>query len=103
VNPIRPKSGGRVVLDRVTLAADEVRFRATLHRPQASWHGEARVDLAGGKVELGPFVAEDTSEPPPAWLLSLAHAFLRAEWKARQRPDAEPWPPRFNRWREERA
>ena len=103
MDPLRPSSGGRVVLERVSLSSDQVRFRATLHRPQASWHGEASVVLADGKVELGPFTGEDTTEPPPAWLVALAHAFLRAEWKARQRPDPEPWPPRFNRWREERG
>ena len=94
---MHPKAGGRVVLERELVSSDEVRYAAALYVPGAVWRGVATV--TGGVVT---FAAWSPAEGPPAWLVGFAAAFLRSEWKARQRPDAAPWPQRINRWREEK-
>lgn len=88
---MRPKTGGRIELVLVGAAA-EVEYHASLAVPDAEWHGAARIDAAGA-------VTLEGLDEAPAWLTDYARAFLRAEWRARQGPDPEPWPNRIGRWR----
>ena len=76
-----------------------VRYRLRLYTPASLWTGEARITIDAGEVSLDGFEPED----PPGWLVAHTRAFLRAEWKGRRDPDAEPWPPRMMRWRGEKT
>jgi hypothetical protein len=87
-----------VVLELVSAGADEIVYDAALHTPAACHRARVRVDAGAGTIAFGPW---DTPAPP--WLVELAHAFLRAEWRARRGPDPAPWPARVNRWREEKT
>ena len=93
-----PSSGGRVVLDLVAAEGDAVLYDASLYTPTVLHRARARVTLVDGAVVWSDW----DPGPPPAWLVDLAHAFLRGEWRARRGPDPEPWPQRINRWREEK-
>jgi hypothetical protein len=95
---MRPDTGARIILDLDRQDASVVVYAAWLLRPDAEWRGSASMALADGKVSFG---AWDAGEPP-AWLVALAQAFLRTEWRARREADPPPWPRRINRWREER-
>lgn len=95
---MHPAHGGRMLLEREPDEPDLVRYRLLLYTPRALWTGTARVTRAAGEVTLDGFEPAD----PPAWLVAQTRAFLRAEWKARRAPDAEPWPPRLMRWRDEK-
>jgi hypothetical protein len=95
---MRPDTGARIILDLDRQDASVVVYAAWLLRPDAEWRGSASMALADGRVSFG---AWDAGEPP-AWLVALAQAFLRTEWRARREADPAPWPRRINRWREER-
>jgi hypothetical protein len=89
---MHPRTGGRVVLD---LVSDGPTYRAALLTPEARWDGEARVG-ADGAVAFSDWVPAD----PPPWLVDLARAFLRGEWRYRHgAATPSPWPARINRWR----
>ena len=94
---LHPRTGGRVVLDRDP-DAPGIRYLAALYLPDVLHRGA--VDIApGGDVSFSDW------EPPapPDWLVQFARAFLRTEWRARQRPGDErppPWPARISRWRD---
>lgn len=88
----RPQTGGRVSMDLVSVAPEAIVYRAGLFQPDAEWHGEARIDGAG-------VVTLERVTGAPDWLVEYARAFLRGEWRARQGPDAAPWPDRITRWR----
>jgi hypothetical protein len=95
---VRPDKGARIVLDLERAGADEVVYAAWLLAPDAEWRGQARVAVADGTVTFSGW----TPAEPPAWIVALAHAFLRTEWRARRDADPEPWPRRIHRWRETR-
>jgi hypothetical protein len=86
-----------VILELEEAGAERVRFRALVYTPDSLYRGEASVAHPDGQVELGGWDRE-----PPAWLAEHARRFLRTEWRARQGPDAPPWPARISRWRAER-
>jgi hypothetical protein len=90
---MHPSSGGRVVLDLVP--GDEIAYDAALYTPSQVWHGHATI-APDGTVTFSPWQPADA----PPWLVALAQAFLRSEWKARKGEDPPPWPARIQRWRE---
>src|SRR5262249_28578670 len=94
----RPDKGARIILDLVRAGADDVVYGAWLLAPDAEWRREARIMLADGRVSFSGWQPGE----PPAWMVALAQAFLRIEWRARRDPDPEPWPRRIHRWRETR-
>ena len=94
---MQPQAGGRVVLELEETGA-EIVYAAALYTPDAIHTGRARIAADDGAIRWD----EWAPATPPAWLVEMAHAFLRSEWRAR-RPgleDPEPWPRRINRWRE---
>ena len=95
---MRPDTGGRIVLDLLHHDADAVVYAAWLLGPEAEWRGQATIALAAGKVSFGAW----DPGAPPEWMVALAQAFVRAEWRARREADPPPWPRRIVRWREER-
>ena len=98
---MHPKTGGRVVLDLEPSEGGEVAiYAAALYTADMVWQGRAEIRLADGQVSWQGWAPSDSG--PPEWLVKLAQAFLRTEWKARQGTDPEPWPARINRWREQR-
>jgi hypothetical protein len=101
---MRPSTGARVVMDLVSASGEGVVYRAALYLPDAEWQGRAEVCVAGGEVRFARW--EPDAPAPPEWLVKLAHAFLRAEWRARsaagEAGEPTPWPARINRWRETR-
>jgi hypothetical protein len=84
----RPKTGGRVLLDRDGDGADPIRYVAVLSTPTEDWRGAATIAAAGDVT----FSWE--SGEPPEWLVAFARAFLRSQWKSGS------WPSRINRWRD---
>ncbi|MFO0658524.1 MAG: hypothetical protein U0165_01630 [Polyangiaceae bacterium] len=95
---MHPTHGGRFILELDAVENDEVLYTLELFTPSAKWKAGAQVNLKNGAITFGTF---EPNEPPP-WLIAKTHAFLRSEWKSRQKPDrAEPWPRRIQRWREE--
>jgi hypothetical protein len=87
-----------VVLERATVAPEAVEYRAVLYTPTVAYTAVVRV-AADGRVDFGDFTPPD----PPPWLVGLAQAFLRSEWRARQGvADPPPWPARISRWRDEK-
>ena len=91
---LHPRAGGRVVLDREL--GDGVRYRAAVYTPDQLYRGAVEV-AADGTVSFAPWEAGE----PPDWLVEFARAFLRSEWRARQKgPDPAPWPARISRWRD---
>jgi hypothetical protein len=98
---MHPKTGGRVVLDLEPSAGPEgVIYTAALYTADAVWQGRAEIRHADGQVSWREWTP--SAGGPPEWLVKIAQAFLRTEWKARQGTDPEAWPARINRWREER-
>jgi hypothetical protein len=94
-----PRTGGRVVLTRVTVEEERVVYRAELFLPAVVHLGEVAVAARDGAVSFGPWSPPD----PPAWMIAFAQAFLRSEWRARQAAtDPPPWPARISRWRDEK-
>jgi hypothetical protein len=69
-----------------------------LYTPGEIWRGRAEIELEGGEVTFRDWDAPRT----PEWMIDLAQAFLRAEWRARGGDAAKPWPVRISRWRAER-
>jgi hypothetical protein len=95
---LHPRTGGRVVLD-LDPDAPGIRYRAALYLPGTLHRGAAEV-APGGEVTF----SEWEPPAPPAWLVQLARAFLRSEWRARQRgDDPAPWPARISRWRDDES
>jgi len=95
---MRPDTGGRIILDLARSDAGGVVYAAWLLVPHAEWRGEAAIALSDGRVSFGAW----DPDAPPAWMVALAQAFLRSEWRARREADPPPWPRRINRWREQR-
>lgn len=92
MHPRNPKTGGRVVLDRLTLGDAEVVYAAEVYTPVDVQRGRATIRIVDGAVS---YTWEGGAEPA-AWLVGFATAFLRTEWKARR------FTARINRWREEK-
>jgi hypothetical protein len=89
---MKPKTGGRVVLELVSPGI----YRAELYTPAEEWRGDVTVASDGGVT----FGAWTPASEPPAWLVKYAHTFLRSAWKDAQK--SAEWPQRINRWRDER-
>lgn len=83
-------SGGRLYL----VLEGERRYAVEISAGDQTWHATLEIDPAG-HVGFGAWQPPD----PPAWLCQAATAVMRAEWRARQVPDAPPWPRRITRWR----
>lgn len=83
-------SGGRLNL----VLEGERRYAVEISAGDQTWHASLEIDPAG-HVGFGAWQPPD----PPAWLCQAATAVMRAEWRARQFPDAPPWPRRITRWR----
>jgi hypothetical protein len=99
---MNPRTGGRAVLELIDGGADaaggNVRYRAELYVPDATFTSVASVASEGGAVTFAPWSPGE----PPAWLVKYATTFLRSVWRERQRDPEVAWPGRINRWREER-
>lgn len=83
-------SGGRLNL----VLEGERRYAVEISTGDQTWHATLEIGPAG-HVGFGAWQPPD----PPAWLCQAATAVMRAEWRARQVPDAPPWPRRITRWR----
>jgi hypothetical protein len=92
---VHPSSGGRVILELDAETAEEIRYRAELYTPDELFRAPVTIGVKDGAVSYG---AWDASQPP-AWLVDFATAFLRGEWRARQKAPSA-WPRRVSRWRE---
>jgi hypothetical protein len=94
---MKPKTGGRVVLDLAPHSGDTVVYTATLYVPDAEWSGRATIDAAGS-VAFAPWAGP--AAEPPAWLVHYAQTFLRSAYREAKKDI--PYPAQINRWRDER-
>ena len=94
----RPRTGGRVVLERLEEAAERARYRVTLYLPDAEHVAEASIARGERSTEWTAWSPGD----PPAWLVAFAQAFLDG---VRRDVDRQPagvtarWPQRLAYWR----
>ena len=87
---MNPASGGRVVL-RLSSSEDPVRYEVERSTPQGTHSSVASIDVAGSVT-----FAEFGGGAPPAWLVQVARAVLRALFRAHAQ---NGWPRRITRWR----
>lgn len=87
-----PSHGVRFVFEKEGEDEQQIRLRVSLLLEGATHAGVCTVDRASGEVNI-----ELSPEGAPAWALSTARAFVRAEVKAMQ--GGGVFPRRITRWR----
>jgi hypothetical protein len=87
---MEPANGGRIVL-RLISSEEPVRYEVELSTPDATHSSVASIDAAGSVT-----FAEYADGAPPAWLVQVARAMLRALFRAKVQ---NGWPRRITRWR----
>jgi hypothetical protein len=96
-----PQHGARVLLDLQRAGDAEIVYRVELHAPEASFAGVASLEVASGKLALGPWTVLRGEGEPEAWMVDGARAFLRTLYK--NHVQERDWPRRQLRWRERRV
>lgn len=91
---MRPEHGGRIVLRRIEVRAEQARYAFEASTKDCAWSGQAEVDRTDGTVRFAAW-QEDAA---PEWLCDLAKSVLRVAWR---NSESGRWPQRLARWRSE--